>query len=105
MLSNYMHDMAIGTSNPDCSLNLGIEQIRDVARLRTLWRHQMETFSPLLALCERNPPATSDFYSQKSVTRNFDVFFDLHQNTEQTAEKTIETLVIWHAIALIMTSR
>ena len=34
------------------------------------WRHQMETFSALLALCVGNSP----------VTRSFDVFFDLRLN-------------------------
>ena len=39
------------------------------------WRHQMETFSALLALCEGNPAVTGGFPSQRSVTRSFDVFF------------------------------
>ena len=37
------------------------------------WRHQMETFSAFLALCERNPWVNGGFPSQKPVTRNFDV--------------------------------
>ena len=41
------------------------------------WRHQMETFSALLALCEGNSPVTSEFPSQRPVMRSFDVFFDL----------------------------
>ena len=41
------------------------------------WRHQMETFSALLALCAGNTPATGEFPSQRPVTRRFDVFFDL----------------------------
>ena len=45
-----------------------------------LWRHQMETFSALLALCEGNPLVTGGFLSQRPVTRSFDVFFDLHLN-------------------------
>ena len=32
------------------------------------WRHQMETFSALLALCEGNSPVTGGFPSQRSVT-------------------------------------
>ena len=44
------------------------------------WRYQMETFAALLALCEVNPPVTNEFPSQMPVTRNFDVFFDLHLN-------------------------
>ena len=34
------------------------------------WRHQMEAFSALLAICAGNSP----------VTRSFDVFFDLRLN-------------------------
>ena len=41
------------------------------------WRHQMESFSALLALCEGNPPFTGGFPSQRQVTRSFDVFFYL----------------------------
>ena len=43
----------------------------------TWWRHQMETFSALLAFCAVNSLVTSEFSSQRPVTRNFDVFFDL----------------------------
>ena len=44
-----------------------------------LWRHQMETFSASLALCEGNPPVTSGF-PQRPVTRRFGAFFDLRLN-------------------------
>ena len=44
------------------------------------WRHQMKTFSALLALCEGNSPFTGEFPSQKPVTQSFDVFFDLRRN-------------------------
>ena len=46
----------------------------------TWWRHQMETFSTLLALCAGNSPVTGEFPSQRPVTQSFDVFFDLHLN-------------------------
>ena len=42
----------------------------------TWWRHQMETFSALLALCAGNSPVTGEFPSQRPVTRSFYVFFD-----------------------------
>ena len=42
---------------------------------RTWWRHQMETFSTLMTLCEGNPPVTGRFPSQGPVTRSFEVFF------------------------------
>ena len=48
--------------------------------IRTWWRHHMETFSALLALCEGNSPVTGEFPSQKPVTQSFDVFFDLRLN-------------------------
>ena len=40
----------------------------------TRWRHQMETFSALLALCAGISPVTGEFPSQRPVTRSFDVF-------------------------------
>ena len=45
------------------------------------WRHQMETFSALLAICAGNSPVTGEFPPQRPVTRSFDVFFDLCLNT------------------------
>ena len=44
------------------------------------WRHQMETFSTLLALCARHSLVTGEFPTQRPVTRSFDVFFDLRLN-------------------------
>ena len=54
------------------------------------WRHQMEAFPALLALCEGNPRVTGGFPSQRPV------------KPEQKVEQTIETPVIWDTIALIM---
>ena len=59
--------------------------------------------SALWALCDGNPSVTGEFPSQRSVTRSFDVCFFLSA-PEQTVEQTIETLVIWDVISLIMTS-
>ena len=39
------------------------------------WRHQMETFSALLAICAGNSPVTGEFPTQRPVTRSIDVFF------------------------------
>ena len=47
---------------------------------QTWWRHQMETFSALLALCAENSPVPGEFPTQRPVTRSFDVFFDLRLN-------------------------
>ena len=43
-----------------------------------------------------------DSPSQRSVTRSFDYFF--LSAPEQTVKQTVETLLIWDAIALIMTA-
>ena len=47
---------------------------------RTWWRHQMETFSALLAICAGNSPIPGEFPAQMPVTRSFDVFYDLRLN-------------------------
>ena len=63
------------------------------------WRHQMETFSALLALFAWNSPVTGEFPAQRPVTRSFGVFLDLHLN-----KPLIVRMVIWDAIALVMMS-
>ena len=42
----------------------------------------METFSALLVLCAGNSSVTGEFPTQRPVTRNFDVFFDLRRNKQ-----------------------
>ena len=62
-------------------------------RTTSWWRHQMETFSALLAICAGNSPIPAllaicagnspvpgELPTQRSVTRSFDVFFDLRLN-------------------------
>ena len=44
------------------------------------WRHQMEAFSALLAICVGISPVSGEFPTQRPVTRSFDVFFDLRLN-------------------------
>ena len=44
------------------------------------WRHQMETFSALLAICAGNSLFTGELPAQRPVTQSFDVFFDLRLN-------------------------
>ena len=44
------------------------------------WRHQIEAFSALLALCVGNSPVTDEFPSQRPVTQSFDVFSYLRLN-------------------------
>ena len=45
-----------------------------------LWRHRMETYSALLALCAGNLPVPDEFPTQRPATRGFDVSFDLRLN-------------------------
>ena len=61
------------------------------------WKH----FSALLALCDRNPPATGGFPSQRPVTRNIDVFVVRHPNkrvSKQSRRRWFETPLrsLWH---------
>ena len=44
------------------------------------WRHQLETFPALLAICAGNSTVPGKFHAQRPVTRSFDVFFDLRLN-------------------------
>ena len=44
------------------------------------WRHQMETFSALLAICAGNSPVSGECPTQRPVTRSFDAYFDLRPN-------------------------
>ena len=53
--------------------------VRNETKL-TWWRHQMETYSALLAFCAGNSPVSGEFPTQRPVTRGFDVFFDLRLN-------------------------
>ena len=39
----------------------------------TWWRHQMETFSALVAFSAGNSPVTGEFPAQRPLTRSFDV--------------------------------
>ena len=44
------------------------------------WRHQMETFSALLAICAGNSPVPGEFPAQRPETQSFDGFFYLRLN-------------------------
>ena len=45
------------------------------AYLWSWWRHQMETFSALLALCAGNSLVTGEFLAQRPVTHSFCISF------------------------------
>ena len=66
-----------------------------IAKLFSWWRHQMETFSALLAICAGNSPVPSEFPTQRPVTRSFGVFFDQRLNkllNKQSSGWWFETL-------------
>ena len=56
------------------------------------WRHQMEAFSALLAICAGNSPVPGEFPAQRPVTRSFDVFVDLRLS-KQWWGRWFETLL------------
>ena len=64
------------------------------------WRHQMETFSALLVICAGNSSVTGEFPAQRTVTRIFDVFFDLRRHR---AHYDV-TVMPWTAITVHQTA-
>ena len=44
------------------------------------WRHQMENFFALMAICAENSSVPGEFPAQRPVSQSFDVSFDLRQN-------------------------
>ena len=57
------------------------------------WRYQIQTSSVLLAHCEGNPPVTTK-------ASDADLWCFLWCSPVQTVEQTLETPVIWDAIAI-----
>ena len=69
-------------ANQNFWINCRVDLRRNVAHVTSfpLWRHQVETFSALLAICARNSPVVGEFPAQRPVTRSLDVFFYLRLN-------------------------
>ena len=67
-----------------------MQRVKCWMKQSTRWRHQVGTFSALLAFCARNSPATGEFTAKKPVTRSFAVFFDLSEN-QQWRRRWVET--------------
>ena len=55
------------------------------------WRHQMETFSALVALCAGNSPVIGEFPAQRPVTRSFESGDLRHHRAHYTAT------VMWYS--------
>ena len=62
------------------SPGLTLEQSWNCQDGNTWWRHQMEIFSALLAICAGNSPVTAELPKQRRVTWSFHVYFDLRPN-------------------------
>ena len=50
------------------------------------WCHQIETYSVLLAICAGNLLVPGEFPAWRTVTRSFDVFFDLRLNNREAGD-------------------
>ena len=59
----------------------------DQHALWSWWRHQMEAFSALLAICAGNSPVPGEFPAQRPMTQSFTVFFDLHPNKRLSKQR------------------
>ena len=69
-------------------INGSLSSSRKYFNFRAIWwRHQMEAFSALLAICTGNSPVTGEFPTQRPVTRSFDDFFDLSFNTRLSKQR------------------
>ena len=80
---------------------------------RSWWRHQIKTFSALLAICTGNSPVPGELPAQRPVTRSFHVFFDLRLNNPLSKHSWgwwFETLSrplwrhcnVWQVLQLVM---
>ena len=82
------------------------EQSKHENTYKSWWRHQMETFSALLAICAGNSPVTGEFPAQRPVTRSFDVFFDLRLNKQLSTQSWgwwFETLSCHYDVTVMIT--
>ena len=80
---------------------------------KSWWRHQMETFSALLAICAGNSPVPGELPAQMPVTRSFDIFFDLPLNKRlskqswgwwfETLSRTFDVTVMFQHTGIILT--
>ena len=73
-------NVATTSKSPNLHPRVRLEFENNNNMLLPWWRHQMETFSALLAICAGNSPVSGDFLVQRQVTRSFDAFLDLLPN-------------------------
>ena len=66
------------------------------------WRHQMKTFSAILAIRAGNSPVPGEFPAPRPVTRSFAVFFDLRLNKwlrRYRAHYDVIVMKAWHCVS------
>ena len=78
-------------------IKIAVSMCKQTLHHSTWWRHQIETFSVLLALCLGNSMVTRKFPAQRPVTRSFGVFFDSRLNKRLSKQSRFETSprVLW----------
>ena len=74
VLASYLKDKS------DCTVHSSEMFAESHYKQLSWWRHQMDTFSALLAICAGNSPVPGEFPTQMPVTRSFDAYFDLRPN-------------------------
>ena len=79
---SYYH-LLVQRNNAICHWSPTIKEwIIDLESFLPWWRHQMETFSALLAIYAGNSPLTGELPTQRPVTPSYCVFFDLRLNKQ-----------------------
>ena len=90
----YSHNRAVIGLSCCILIRVSLNSCPDGPIVDQRWRHELETFSALLALYEEGPPVTGGFPSKRPVTQNFDVFFDMRLNkqlSKQSGRRWFET--------------
>ena len=93
MASDILVDIGSGNTRNNADW-LTMDTFLSTNSVKWWWRHQMKTFSALLALCAGNSPNIGEFPSQRPVTQNFDVFFEMRPNkrlSKQSRRRWFET--------------
>ena len=87
MLSQHINSSFCKTTTRICNTvnttavdDFVTQEARASAATIAWWRHQMKTFSALLAICAGKSLLPGEFPVLRPVTRSFDVFFDLGLN-------------------------
>ena len=98
ILETWRYFKIVGIQEGRC-FSWSIDIIID--NVRTWWRHQMEWFSTLLALCAGNSLVTGEFPSQRPVMQSFDVFFHLCLNKQLSKQSwgwwfEMPSCSLWH---------